>query len=53
MKKFLMLLAVASLMIASVGCKKKETIGDKIDNAAAAAAEKADEVKKAAKEAAE
>lgn len=53
MKKFLMLLAVASLLIASVGCKKKETIGDKLDNAAAAAEEKAAEVKKAAEKAAE
>ncbi len=47
MKKFLMLLVVASLVVASVGCKKKETLGDKIDNAAAAAADKAEDVKKA------
>ena len=53
MKKFLMLVAVASLLIASVGCKKKETLGDKLDKATDAVTEKAAEVKKDAEKAAE
>ena len=54
MKKFLMLVAVASLLIASVGCKKKEpTLGEKLDQATEAAEDKAAEVKKAAEKAAE
>ena len=49
MKKFLMLLAVASmLVVAATGCKKKETPGSVIDKAADAAAQTVDDAKKAA-----
>ncbi len=52
MKKFLMLLAVASLLSVSYGCKKEETAGDKLDKLTKTAEKAADDVKKAAEDAA-
>jgi hypothetical protein len=53
MKKFLMLLAVASLLSVSYGCKKEETPGEKLDKLTQQAEQKAEEAKAAAEKAAE
>lgn len=52
MKKFLLLLAVASLLSVSYGCKKEETAGEKLDKLTEEAEKTAEDVKKAAEDAA-
>jgi len=48
MKKFLMLLAVASMLSVSYGCKKEETPEGALNNLTQQAEKKAEEAKKAA-----
>lgn len=51
MKKFLMLLAVASLLSVSYGCKKEETPEGALNKLTEQAEKKADEAKKVAEDA--
>jgi hypothetical protein len=53
MKKLLMVLVAATIALSVTACKKKETTGDKVDNAIEKATDAAKDAKDAAKKAVE
>ncbi|MBP5670930.1 MAG: hypothetical protein J6X49_00945 [Victivallales bacterium] len=53
MKKLMLLVLAAMLAVPFVGCKKEETLGDKINNAADAAKQEIDKAADKAKDAAD
>ena len=53
MKKILLLVLAIALALPLVGCKKKETVGDKVDAAISAGAEAAEDAKNEAQKALE